>query len=621
MNPLSLRRISVAAGATCALLLPIAAVHADESPSAVPSAVPIAAESQAFTVGITDDVDSMNPFTGIVSTAYEMYQLMYPTLTENSADDFSPGPGLAESWEESADKKTWTYKIRPGLKWSDGAPLTARDAAYSFNRVMKGDYEQTNYISYVANITKAEATDDTTLVLTVEKPSPIMENLAVYILPEHIWKDIDGKEVRSYENEPTDGQPIVGAGPYVLIDREKGQFIRFTANPNFYGGTPAVDELTFRVYKNGDAVAQALRKGEIDFADELQANVFDAIKDEPGVTAVNAAYYGFNEIGMNVGAALADGTPIGDGNPALKDKRVRQAINHAIDRQTLVDKVAVYGTPGSTIIPPLYADLHLQPTTLFDYDPAKAGQLLDEAGYPVGADGKRVGPDGTALTLRLLGRQESQGSQQTVQFVEGWLEEIGITVDTTIVTEDTLIELNGEGRFDLFEWGWVVEPDPDYQLSTFTCAQRSSKEDGQIYAGLSDSHFCNEGYDRLYAEQALETDPTKRAEIVKAMQQIVYDEAPYAITYYYDLLQAYRSDKFTNFVQQPKDAGPLLFQFGTWSYQSITPAGADDGQAEVSSTGTGVSPALLAGLGALLVAGIAAVVLVARRRTSDEDTE
>ena len=442
---------------------------------------------------------------------------------------------------------------------------------------MNGDYEQTNYGSYVANITKAEATDDTTLVLTVDKPSPIMENLAVYILPEHIWKDIDGKEVRSYENEPTDGQPIVGAGPYVLIDREKGQFIRFKANPNYYGGAPAVDELTFRVYKNGDAVAQALRKGEIDFADELQANVFDAIKDEPGITAVNAAYYGFNEIGMNVGAALADGTPIGDGNPALKDKRVRQAINHAIDRQTLVDKVAVYGTPGSTIIPPLYAALHLAAHHALRLRPGQGRRSCStRPATPSGADGKRVGPDGKPLTLRLLGRQESQTSQQTVQFVEGWLEEIGITVDTTIVTEDTLIELNGEGRFDLFEWGWVVEPDPDYQLSTFTCAQRSSKEDGTIYAGLSDSHFCNEEYDQLYAEQALETDPAKRAEIVKAMQQIVYDEAPYAITFYYDLLQAYRSDKFTNFVQQPKDSGPLLFQFGTWSYQSITPVGADD---------------------------------------------
>ena len=621
MKLISPYRLLIAAGAACALLLPTAAVHADESPSAAASAVPISAESPAFTVGITDDVDSLNPFTGIVSTSYEMYQLMYPTLTDYGADDFAPAPGLAESWQESADKTTWTYKIRSGLTWSDGQPLTARDAAYSFNRILDGEYEQTNFGNYVANITKAEATDDTTLVLTVAKPSPIMEALAVYILPEHIWKEIDGDEVRSYENEPTDGQPVVGAGPYVLFEREKGQFLRFRANPDYYDGAPAVGELTFRVYKTADAVAQALRKGEIDFANELEANVFDAIKADEGITAVNAAYYGFNQIGMNVGAALADGTPIGDGNPALKDKRVRQAINHAIDRPTLVEKVAKYGTPGSTIIPPLYEALHLQPTTPFDFDPARAGELLDEAGYPLGADGKRVGPDGEPFTLRLLGRQESLTSTQTVQFVQGWLEELGITIDTTIVTEDTLIELNGEGRFDLFEWGWVVEPDPDYQLSTFTCAQRSSEEDGTIYAGLSDSHFCNEEYDDLYAQQALETDPAKRAEIVRAMQQIVYDEAPYAVTFYYDLLQAYRSDRFTNFVQQPKDAGPLLFQFGTWSYQSMTPAGVDDEQAAESSTSTGVSPALIAGLGALVVAGIAAIVLISRRRSTDEDTE
>ncbi len=114
MHPLSPRRLGLTVALTCALLTPLAAVHADESPSAAPSAVPAAGESQAFTVGITDDVDSLNPFTGIVAASYETYQLMYPTLTEYGADDFSPVPGLAESWEESADKTTWTYKIRPG---------------------------------------------------------------------------------------------------------------------------------------------------------------------------------------------------------------------------------------------------------------------------------------------------------------------------------------------------------------------------------------------------------------------------------------------------------------------------------------------------------------------------
>ncbi len=178
----------------------------------------------------------------------------------------------------------------PGLKWSDGTPLTARDAAYTFNRIINGDNEQTNYGGYVAIITKAEATDDTTLVLSVKKPSPIMEHLAVYILPEHIWKNIDGKQVRSYENEPTDGQPIVGGRPYVLVERRKGEYLRFAANPNYYGGTPAVDELVFRVYKNADAIAEALRKGEVDYAERPAARTCSTRSQETeGITTVPAS--------------------------------------------------------------------------------------------------------------------------------------------------------------------------------------------------------------------------------------------------------------------------------------------------------------------------------------------
>jgi len=631
----SMRRSAAALVGAAALLAPMAWAGASASESPAPTPMPISATQTAFTVGITDDVDSMNPFTGIVATAYEMYQLMYPTLTSSSADDFSAVPDLAESWEESPDKTTWTYKIRQGLTWSDGTPLTARDAAYTFNRIINGEYEQTNFGSYVANITKAEAPDDTTLVLSVKQPTPIMLRLAVYILPEHIWSEIDGDEVREYPNEPTSGQPIVGAGPYVLVERVKGQFIRFQANPSYHQGKPAVDELVFRVYQNADAVAQALRKGEIDFANDMQASVLEAITGEEGITGVEAAYYGFNEIGFNTGAALADGTPIGDGHPALKDVRVRQALNHAIDREALVRTVlSGKGTPGTTVIPPLYTTLHLQPETLFDYDPVRAGELLDEAGYPLGPDGKRLDTDGEPLTLRLLGRQESQQSQQTVQFVQGWYEDLGLTIEPKIVSEDTLIELNGEGRFDIFEWGWVVEPDPDYQLSTFTCAQRSSEEDGTIYAGLSDSHFCNEEYDALYAAQQVETDVAKRAEIVKQMQQILYDEAPYAVTFFYDLLQAYRSDRFHGFVAQPSAAvaergGPILFQFGTWTYQSLQPGpapatdGGDGSTAAADEEGGdgGLNVALIGGLAALVVLGAGVAIVLGRRRTADEDTE
>src|SRR4051794_18579792 len=281
---------------------------------------PPAGTKVTFTVGVKQDVDSLNPFTGIASASYEIYQLNYETLTDYSVSDFSAKPALAESWDTSADGLTWTYHLRPGLTWSDGEPLTARDVAYTFNRIRNGKYEQTNYGNYVAAMTSVTATDDRTVVIKVDKPTPIMLHLYVYILPEHIWKDIDGKEVSDFANEPPPGGAgTVGSGPFLVTEHRKGQFIRMKANPNYYRGKPKIDELVFRVFQNDDTLGQALRRGEIDFADNLQANVFTSLKDAPGIKTFAAKYSGFDEIAMNVGAALDDGTPIGDGHPALKD--------------------------------------------------------------------------------------------------------------------------------------------------------------------------------------------------------------------------------------------------------------------------------------------------------------
>ncbi|MCB0901618.1 MAG: ABC transporter substrate-binding protein, partial [Actinobacteria bacterium] len=424
-----------------ALALPLVPASAEETPS--PSGT---AEKTVFTVGITQDVDTTNPFTGIAAASFEAYQMMYPTLTEYSAEDFSTVPGLAESWEESEDQTYWTYKIRPGLKWSDGQPLTARDAAYTFNRVINGDIEQTNYGGYTSTITKAVAEDDTTLKLFVKRPSPIMYHLAVYILPEHIWKNIDGKQAKSYKNEPKDGEPVVGGGPFVLVERRKGEFLRFEANPNFYGGKPAADEVVFRVYKNTDAIAEALRKGEIDYANDLSANVFNSLEGAEGITTVPSVYSGFNQIAFNMGAALTDGTPIGNGSKLVLDPQVRLAVAQAIDRQVLADKVyGGFATPGSTVIPPLYRDLHLEPADPVGFDLGAANATLDAAGYTMGDDGVRVSPDGERMSLRLLGRQESSESQKVVEYVKDWLGQIGIEVDVRIVSEDTLYEKVGNG--------------------------------------------------------------------------------------------------------------------------------------------------------------------------------
>jgi peptide/nickel transport system substrate-binding protein len=205
------------------------------------------------------------------------------------------------------------------------------------------------------------------------------------------------------------------------------------------------------------------------------------------------------------------------------------------------------------------------------------------------------------LVYQLYSRQNSKTSQTTIQLLQGWLEAIGIDSTAESVSEGRLYGIAGDGTFDMYEWGWVVEPDPDYQTSVFTCDQMSyESKSGKIWAGLNDSFFCDEEYDQLYEDQAIEIDRDARAALVKEAQQIVYDNNAYIVTEYYDYLQAYRNDRFTGFVEQPSDNGAILFQYGIYSYLNIEPVTADSGgSGETSETNT-----------ALIVGGVAAAAVL-----------
>jgi peptide/nickel transport system substrate-binding protein len=548
---------------------------------------------------------------------------MYDSLTGYSAKDFSPEPRLAESWDQSADGLTWTYHIRKGVSFSDGVPLTANDVAYTFNRIMDGKLEKTNYGSYVAQITSVEATDDYTVVMTLKKPTPIMEHLGIPILPEHIWSKISDDELKQYTNEP-DSEPAggVGSGPFILTEAREGQYYTFKRNDDYWAGPAHIAGVEYRLYRNADALVQALKNGEIDFADDLDANIFSAVQNVDGITARSSAYYGFNYLTMNGGARTVDGTPIGTGHPSLKDPRVRLAIHYAIDKDALVDRTLDgRGTPGTTIIPPLYPE-HADPPDPVTYDPDKANEILDDAGYKRGADGIRTMPDGSdPLVYTLYSRSNSETSQTTIKFLQGWLKDIGIDSTAQTVSEDRLYEIAGEGTFDMYEWGWVVEPDPDYQLSTFTCSQLSYEDSGTVYAGLNDAFWCNKKYDKLYQQQATDTDRASRTAIVKKMQLMAYDANAYIVTEYYDYLQAYRSDRFTGFVPQPDPDGAILFQYGVYSYLNIRPvteAGSGAGGGSDSSSSGPVIAGVAAGVVAL---GGAGWFMSRRRRQSEADVE
>src|SRR4051812_18341360 len=153
-----------------------------------------------FTVGITNEVDSFNPFNGIEAESYEAWALMYDYMISWSDKDMSPQPGLATSWDTSPDGLTWTFHIRDGVKWSDGQPLTANDIAYTYNRILDGGPEAASWGSYLGSVDKITAPDDNTVVLELSKPNAVLPLLPMPIIPEHIWKNVSEKDVKTYSN-------------------------------------------------------------------------------------------------------------------------------------------------------------------------------------------------------------------------------------------------------------------------------------------------------------------------------------------------------------------------------------------------------------------------------------
>ena len=587
-------------------------------------------EETTLTVAVLTDVDSFNPFVGIKATSFEMWALTYDYLIGYSMEDMSPQPAIATDWETSDDGLTWTFHLRDDVEFSDGEPLTADDVVHTLSRIMDGGPERATWGSYLTGAQSVTATDPHTVVLELKKPLATLPLLPIPILPEHVWKDVSEDAVKTYKAEPENGEPVVGSGPFRLVSGEaSGATYEFDANPDYWGGAPHLDHVVFRVYKSEDPAIAALKKGEVDFVDGITPLQVKALEGEPGITAQNGDSPGFDEIAFNTGAVdPKSGEPIGDGNPALRDPAFRHALGWGVDLDQLIERVYQgAGRPGTTIIPPAYSNWQWVPADdeLMTYDPEKAGQLLDEAGYDLGGDGLRTMPDGSPIgTLRLFARSDSAGdiSLNTMDYFKEWLADLGIDAEVTAMQSNKLTDVILEGNFDAFQWGWYVEPDPTSMLSYMTCDQLGS---------WSDSWYCNDEYDALYEAQQVELDRDKRVEMVQQMQEILYRDSPYLVTAYNTIGEAFRSDRFACLVQQPNPGGIWLFQYGVYNYKFMRPAAeadacADEGlgatQATSAAADDSVSTAMLVGIGAAVVVLLGAGgVLFMRRRATEADRE
>ncbi len=563
-------------------------------------------------IGWTSEPDNLNPFVGLSS--YEIWALNYSYLF-GCGDHNQPTLDLATVFPTkqnggiSADGKVWTIKIRSGVKWQDGVPLTAADVAFTYTYIIKND--MTNLTNYTNGIKTVTALDPTTVRIVCSAPKADLEKAIVPILPAHIWAHVSpAAAATTFVNKP----PIIGSGPFQTVAFKKGSYVEMVRNPSWYGKKPAVDQIYFELYQDADTMVSDLKTGNLDAAWGIPEAEFKALESAQGYKAVAYNYYDWDYLEFN-----CYDKPSSLGNPVLRDWKFRNALNYAINRQQLC-AVAYSGlaTPGTTIIPPnsfADPDYHWQPPAdqAYAFDPAKAGQMLTAAGYPL-RNGVRLDKQGKPITLRLYSPTDSDANQVDAKLITGWLDKLGLKIKLSVVDDGALTSdiYNARGNiwkpdFDMVVWDWTGYFDPGQTLSCLTTNEIGS---------LNEPFWSDPQYDALNTVQSSTIDPQARLTPISQMQQIMYQQTPWVVLAYPDYLEAYNTTKWTGWQQMFDGSGPAFYTEGfIGSYLNLQPKTAAAG----GGSGDTVLIVVVAAAVVVLAAIVIALVLRRRQPRAEED--
>ena len=508
-------------------------------------------EGGVFRLGSSSSIDSLNPFVAFQADAYTTFEYIYPELVQyNPKLQFVPD--FARSWQQSPDGLTWTFHTQPNAKWSDGKPLTAADAAWTYSTILKYQNGPTaNSAGYVAHMKSATAPNATTLVLTYDRPvaNVLSQVQQAPILPEHIWAKYatgNGKALKRFSNPA----PIVSGGPFILDKYTPKQIALFKRNPNFYGPKPHIDGLGLQFFSTTDAMITALKSHQLDGVEvpvpptsvaTLKAAHF-VVRSTPSVT--------FDDFIIN-------SNPQQDpSHKELLNPLLRQAFDAAIDRQAIIKTSLLgFGQPGSSIIGPAtghWYDPAIKPTA---FNLARANQLLDQAGYKMGPNGLRIA-NGHPMSYTVIVPSDMANSyeQRSFQIMQGDFQKIGVQLTEKILDDSAAYDAilaNHYRNFELSMWDWGPLPDPDFMLSVLTCGS---------WNVWNDTGYCNKTYDSMYQAQSAAMSPAKRQQIVYQMQQMTANERMYLVVDYPDSIEAH-SPAWTDL--------PLIADSSFWSGSKI----------------------------------------------------
>jgi peptide/nickel transport system substrate-binding protein len=508
-------------------------------------------DGKILRIGTTYYIDTLNPFVGIETQDSTAYGMVFPQLVQY-------GPGLklqgdwAKSWSHTADGLVWTFHLRSGGKWSDGVPLTARDALWTIDITLKYRAGVTAYLAGILDgVKSASAPNANTLVITYTHPvAATLANLEqFFILPEHVWDKHVGQNGTGLKAFlPEQHLPMVSGGAYTITQyQEKGTTV-FKPNPHFYGPKSHSAAVTLTYYTNSTSMVADLTAGHLDFVDAVPYTAGSALRNEQGITLTVQPGDEVTNLGFN-------SNPLKTKNRELLDPTVKEALEYATPRQQIISVVfRGYAQPWANIMsdwsgPSGWLNPAVKPLS---YEPAKAGQILDSLGYRLGPGGVRVVPATTGQYAQPAHKMsynvivpddlDYNGDRQ-FQVLAAAYAKIGVKLNEvsggdgtqayTMIVAPSAKYLSA----DMYTWYWHPYIDPNFNLSVVTRAQWDDNSD----TGMSDPV-----YDRWYAEQGKLVDFKQRQALVWKMEAYLAQKRPYIQLVDTDMLTAH-SDAWTGF--------------------------------------------------------------------------
>ena len=434
--------------------------------------------------------------------------------------------GDAESWEISSDGLTYTFHLRKDLKWSNGDPLKASDYEYAWKRVLNPENgceysyellcikgaESYNTDKGSADAVGVKATDDTTLVVTLENPTPYFLEL----VSQAFYYPVNQRVVESNRDWATTAETLVSNGPFKISDYKMKDEIVLERNENYYDKAfVKLDKLTMKFIPEEKTAWEIYKLGQFDVVDSVpKSDAQEALKDKSAISVPNL---GINFLSINVSDKAKAVNP--DVAKVLSDSKVRRALSISIDRQSIVDnvtkagQVAAHGIVAKGIIDPDGKD-YADKTSYFEANGnvEEAKKLLAEAGYP----------EGRGLpTITLMYNPES-GNADMMQAIQGMWKKIGVNTELKSQEWKTFLNNRVQKNYLIARNGWIADyADPMAFLDMFVSTSEQN-----------DSGYNNPAFDNLIDTAKKELDSKKRFDLMHQAEDLLIKDMPVIPLYY-----------------------------------------------------------------------------------------